>query len=103
MERYRWTSNYGSTHVKVTDSKHVFKKGQEDEIEVQSASLSADGKTVTLKIDGVRPVMQMKIAYNLKAADGAKMQSAIWNTINVVGDQRGEVHVGDYRVVKTKE
>ena len=51
---------------------------------MKSATLSEDGKTVTLKIDNLQPVMQMKIAYNLKAADGAKVQNAIYNTINVV-------------------
>jgi hypothetical protein len=100
---YRWTSNYGSPHVKVSDAKKQLKKGQEDEVEVQGASLSADGKMVTLKVKDVRPVMQMKIQYNLKAADGAKVQSTIWNTINVVGDKRGEIIVGDYRVVDTKK
>jgi hypothetical protein len=100
---YRWTSNYGSPHVKVTDSKQTVKKGQEDELEVQSVTVSPDAKTVTLRFDNLKPVMQMKIQYNIKAADGAKLQSSIWNTINVVGNQRGEVHVGEFRVVKTKE
>lgn len=96
---YRWTENYGSPQIKVSDPK---KQGR-DPVEVQSASLSADGKTVTLKIDNLRPVMQMKIQYNLKAADGSTAKSAIWNTLNVVGNQRGEVHVGEYRVVQTKQ
>ncbi len=99
---YRWTSGYGSPHVSVSDSKKQVQKGREEEVEVQAAAVSADGKTVMLKVNGVHPVMQMKIQYNLKAADGAKMQSTIWNTINVVGNQRGEVHVGDYKVVEMK-
>jgi len=45
----------------------------------------------------------MKIQYNLKAADGAKVQSTTWNTINVVGDKRGEITVGDYRIIDTKK
>lgn len=96
---YRWTENYGSPQIKVSDPK---KQGH-DPVEVQSASLSADGKTVTLKIDNLRPVMQMKIQYNLKTADGSTAKSAIWNTLNVVGNQRGEVHIGEYRVVDTKK
>jgi hypothetical protein len=99
---YRWSENYGSEHYKVSDPKQKDKKGAEEEVEIESANLSADGKTVTLKIDNLRPVMQMKIQYNLKAADGTAMKSSIWNTINVVGNQRGEVHVGEYRVVQTK-
>jgi len=47
--------------------------------------------------------MQMKIAYNLRATDGAKVQNAIYNTINAVGDLRAELHVGEFRVVNTKK
>jgi glucose/arabinose dehydrogenase len=96
---YRWLENYGSPHFKVSDPK---KQGHDD-VEVESATLSKDGRTVTLKIDGLRPVMQMRIAYTLRAADGAKVQSAIHNTINVVGDQRGELHPGELRVIQGKE
>ena len=96
---YRWTQNYGSRHFKVSDAK---KQGHDD-VEVQAATLSPDGKTVTLKIDGLRPVMQMKIAYTLKMADGTAVRSAIHHTINVVGDQRGELHPGELRVLRTKE
>lgn len=95
---YRWTENYGSPQIKVSDPK---KQGH-DPVEVQEAIVSPDGKTVTLKIDNLRPVMQMKIQYNLKAADGTAVKNAIHHTINVVGNQRGEVHVGEYRVVTTK-
>ena len=96
---YRWTENYGSQHFKVSDAK---KQGH-DTMEVDSATLSADGKTIKLAIPKVAPVMQMKIQYNLKAADGSAVRSAIHNTINVVGDRRGEVHVGEYRIVNTKQ
>lgn len=92
---YRWTVNYGSPHFKVSDPK---KQGF-DELDVQSAALSPDGKTVTLKVGNLRPVMQMKITYNLKAADGTKMQNAIFNTINVVDGLRAEVHPGEFRVL----
>jgi glucose/arabinose dehydrogenase len=95
---YRWTVNYGSRHFKVTDPKQ---QGH-DEVEVQSAALAPDGKTVTLKIDGLQPVMQMKIAYNLKAADGTAVKNTIYNTINAVGDLRGEVHPGAFKVVRAK-
>lgn len=99
---YRWTGNYGSEHYSIADPKQKAKKGAEEEVEVQSASVSEDGRTVTLKIDNLRPVMQMKIQYNLKAADGSAVKNAIHNTINVVGNQRGEIHVGEYRIVETK-
>ena len=43
---YRWTQSYGSPHFKVSDPK---KQGHDD-VEVESASLSPDTKTVTLKV-----------------------------------------------------
>jgi glucose/arabinose dehydrogenase len=93
--QYRWTSDYGSPEFKISNPKA---QGH-DEVEIDDATVSADGKTVTLKVAALRPVMQMKITLNLKAADGTPIRTAIHNTINVVGNQRGEVHVGEYRVV----
>jgi hypothetical protein len=96
---YRWTENYGSAQYKVSDPK---KQGH-DGMEVQSARLSPDGKTVKLKFDDLKPVMQMKIQYNLKAADGSPVRNVLHHTINAVGNLRGEVHVGEYRIIDTKK
>jgi glucose/arabinose dehydrogenase len=96
---YRWTERYGSPHYKVSNPRLT---GQDD-VEVQSATLSPDGKTVTLKVENLQPVMQMKIGLNLKAADGARVKHVIYNTVNVVGDLRGELHVGEFKVVPTKQ
>ena len=74
-----------------------------DEVEIDSVSVSSDGKKVTLKVPTLHPVMQMKITLNLKAADGSPIRTTIHNTINAVGNQRGEIHVGEYRIVETKE
>ncbi|MCH8046013.1 MAG: hypothetical protein IID44_20050 [Planctomycetes bacterium] len=78
---YRWTRNYGSAHFSVKNPK---RKGQ-DEVEILSAELSADGKTVFLEIEDIQPVMQMKINLNIKAADGAAVKLVIHNTINKLG------------------
>lgn len=75
---YRWTQNYGSKHYSVADPN---KQGQDD-VEISAATLSEDGKTVTLKIPDLKPVMQMKIQVNLKSADGAAIKETIHNTIN---------------------
>ena len=69
--------------------------------------VKAGGQTIKVPVavkdlDKPQPVMQMKIGYNLKAADGAKVQNAIYNTINVVGDLRAELHVGEFRLVPKK-
>jgi hypothetical protein len=46
------------------------------------ASLSADGKTVVLRIPTVKPVMQMQIESDVHAADGTPIHAVIHNTIN---------------------
>ena len=75
---YRWTHNYGSKHFSVAEPA---KQGQDD-VEISSATLSDDGRTITLKIPTMQPVMQMKIQLNLKSADGVPIKQTIHNTIN---------------------
>jgi hypothetical protein len=75
---YQWTGNYGSAHYSVSNPR---RKGQ-DEVEVLDVSLSDDGKTVFLELEDLQPVMQMKIAYNIKAADGTELENSVWLTIN---------------------
>jgi glucose/arabinose dehydrogenase len=77
---YRWTEKYGSPQYSVEKPE---KTGQDD-VEVQSASLSADGKTVSLKLPDLKPVMQMKIEMNVKSADGTPVKRTLHHTINVV-------------------
>ncbi len=55
-----------------------------DEVKIESARLSTDGKTVSLEIKDLKPVMQMRIRGKLKAADGKKMSVEVYNTINYV-------------------
>ena len=49
---------------------------------MKSAKLSADRKTVFLSIDDLKPVQQMEIKIQVKAADGTPIRCAIGNTIN---------------------
>ena len=77
---YRWTSAYGSDKYKVSDPGQ---KGN-DPVEVKAAVLSADKKSVLLEIEGLKPVMQMEIKMNIKAADGNPVPEKVGNTINVV-------------------
>jgi hypothetical protein len=75
---YHWWSTYGSPDLKPSKPAE---KGR-DRLEVKSASLSPDGKTVTLTVPGLKPVMQMEIKMHLRAADGAEIQTTIGSTIN---------------------
>lgn len=77
---YRWTKRYGSPEYKVSDPE----KTGHDKVEVKSAKVSADGRTVSLEVPGIRPVMQMRINLGVEAADGTAMKVEIDSTINKV-------------------
>ena len=84
---YRWTEKYGSDLYSVTNpAKVVGKKGElkGESVKITSAMLSPDGKTVTLAIPGLRPVMQMLTRAHLKTAAGHDFPVEICHTINVV-------------------
>jgi hypothetical protein len=53
-----------------------------DPVEVRSARLLPDGRTVFLEMPGLRPVMQMEIKYNLDTAEGKPMRGPLWLTLN---------------------
>ncbi len=80
MWNYIYSGGYGSPHVSTKDPKVK----QHDKLEVTAVALSADKKTVTLKLSELTPAMQMKIKFNLKAADGSPVVSEIYNTIHKV-------------------
>jgi hypothetical protein len=79
--QYRWTEKYGSAHYRISDPS---KEGQDD-VNVAGTALSADGKTVVLRIPGLKPVMQMQIEMNVEAADGTPVHAVVHNTINAIG------------------
>ena len=58
---YRYTQDYGSKEWSVMDPK---KEGR-DEVEVKSAALLADGKTVRLTLADARPAMQYELRYDV--------------------------------------
>jgi glucose/arabinose dehydrogenase len=76
--QYKWSAAYGSPEYSV---ENPTKKGH-DTVEIKSAKLQPDGRTVELEIPSIRPVMQMSITYKLKSADGHDVEGAIYNTIN---------------------
>ncbi len=93
---YKWSSNYGSREYSVKDPKKVGstksrgdKFAARDEMKLLGAKLSQDGRTVFLKLPDLRRVMQMKIAYNLDAKDGALMKNEIYLTVNFVPEALG--------------
>jgi hypothetical protein len=85
---YRWTAAYGSgeysTLPEPPDTPKE-KRKKRDVLTVKSATLSDGGKTVFLEIEGMKPVMQMKIAYQIAAADKSPVKNEIYNTIHELG------------------
>jgi len=77
---YLYSEKYGSPDLSVADPK---KKGR-DAVDVKSAKLSPDGKTVTLEIPGLRPVMQLGMKMRAKAADGGAVALELYATIHKV-------------------
>jgi hypothetical protein len=78
---YLWTSEYGSPEVSAEDPTVK----ERDPMEVESAHVSDDGKTVFLKIPDLKPVMQQKIQMKLKGTDGKDVNYSIFHTINKLG------------------
>ena len=64
-------------------------KKNRDQLTVKSAKLSDDGRTVFLEFADIAPVMQMRISYNLDAADGELVKGEVHNTIHALGNDRG--------------
>ena len=63
------------------------KEGQDD-VPVRGAELSADGRTLTLTLDDIRPVMQMQVSYNLTQSDGRRVAGSVFLTVNSTGWER---------------
>ena len=78
---YRWTKNYGSKEWLFSDPA---KMGR-DRMEVRSAKLSPDGRSVFLELEALAPVMQMHLRYRLRASDGKDVRGDIYNTVHKLG------------------
>lgn len=79
---YRWTKEYGSDHFRVSNPKEV----GHDDVPISEVHASEDGRTVTLFIPDLKPVMQMQITGRIKALDGKVIPVQLFNTIHRLGD-----------------
>ena len=89
---YQWTKNYGSKMYSIIDPAKVVgdkKQGEfgGDVIAIEAIKLSSDKKTVFIEIAGLKPVMQSRIRFNIKAADGTVLKQELFHTINRVPAQ----------------
>lgn len=60
------------------ESKNVHKR---DKVVVKSSKLLADGKTVELELEGMKPSMQLKVAYDLESKDGEIIKGDIHSSV----------------------
>jgi hypothetical protein len=48
--------------------------------------VAADGKSVTLEIEDLRPTWSIAIKYNIQASDGSIVKGLLHNTIHHLGE-----------------
>jgi hypothetical protein len=77
---YERAEHYGSPEFSVEDPK----KHGRDPITITGTKLSPDGRTLTVAIADLKPVMQQTLKFNLKAADGTAMAQEVMHTIHAV-------------------
>ncbi len=77
---YIYTESYGSPEMSVRDPG---RRGR-DPVEVVSARVSEDGKTLFLEIPDLRPVMQQRVGYDLRFADGHVEVNDVYHTIHTL-------------------
>jgi hypothetical protein len=78
---YRYSEKYGSPDLSVSSPET---EGH-DLVEIRKAALSADGRSVLLEIPGLKPVHQLRIRYNLRAAGGGPVKGELAATLHRVG------------------
>ena len=69
-QQIQWTHRYGSRETKV--------KG----LEVTSAKLLPDGKSVFVEVKGLKPIHQVQLRLDIKADDGQRIKDTIYHTIH---------------------
>ena len=60
-----------------------------DDLEIRSAVLSADSRSVFVEIPDILPVQQFHLEMNLRSRDGARMREFVHGTIHEPGPRRG--------------
>jgi hypothetical protein len=87
---YLWCEAYGSPEYKPSEPEKKVREGEKnrDVLTVTSAKLGADGRTVTLQVEGLQNVMQTRVAYSVDAADGAIVEGEVHGTIHFLPETR---------------
>ncbi len=75
---YRYTKEYGSADYSVTNPE---KEGR-DTLDIKTAKLLPDGRSVFVEIPNIRTVMQWELKYSLNAATGTASVGQVYGTIH---------------------
>jgi hypothetical protein len=88
---YLYSPNYGSPELSVLHPERKVEQGKpnRDALPVTAAKLSTDRRTVFLAIDGMRPVHQMKITWNVDTKDGRTVKGELHNSIHALQTDPG--------------
>jgi hypothetical protein len=78
---YRRTPDYGSDDYRVSNPRRLGR----DRVRLQSANLSADGRTLTLGMLELKPSMQLDLRYRIQAEDGTEMDHRLHQTLHTTG------------------
>ena len=79
---YKWSARYGSDHYSVDRPGRT----GNDTVAVKSATVAADGRSVFLELDDIRPVDQMMIRMSITATDGTEYHEVAYLTVHRVPD-----------------
>ena len=92
-ERWNYVrgSQYGSGEFSVDEPDEVAEKAalekeskdhhKHDTVEIKSAKLLPDGETVELELEGMKPAMTLKVAYDLEDKDAHILKGEIYATV----------------------
>lgn len=78
---YRYSGAYGSPEVSVKNPG----KTAHDKLEVKSARLGTDRRTVFVELEGLQPADQYSLKYALKSASGEDLKSEVIGTLHKLG------------------
>ncbi len=80
---YLYSKGYGSPEFSVADPS---KQGR-DTMKVTRASLAKDGRTLTLAVDDMKPVMQMLVKVHLESEKGNAVKHEIYHTVHRLSER----------------
>ncbi len=77
---YQRSSNYGSRDYSV----EIEGETGRDPVDIEEVILSDDGRTVTLVVEDLKPVMQFQLDFSIEAADGTEIRQKTLQTIHSI-------------------